>query len=268
MPGGLGAASLASYARINYGVDMTEEEAAEWRETFLTKVYPEIGWYLESDVAEVLAENLGSTPREVLKEFRGEPSVLAAKRIVQGRNTKRNGESYNPAFIDRVWETLICLNRNPSLEPMLVSEAAGEQLERKLFLGTVVTNTGRVRGAATFTQRRNTPFQAMAADGTKLALWELHKHGYHVVAFIHDEFVIALAEHADHAKEAQAIDRICRDCAYLLQQWCKSLRQHDLSVAAPFALPNIDHSTVEIYVTVTKSHNFTHPHARGVHETQ
>ena len=56
---------------------------------FLTEFYPEIGWYLESDVVEVLAENLGVAPRDVLLKFHNEQTILAAKRIVQGRTTKR-----------------------------------------------------------------------------------------------------------------------------------------------------------------------------------
>ena len=66
VPGGLGPESLAGYAHINYGVDLTVEKAREWRERFLTEFYPEIGWYLESDMVEILAENLGVAPRDVL----------------------------------------------------------------------------------------------------------------------------------------------------------------------------------------------------------
>ncbi len=215
VPGGLGPESLAEYAHINYGVDLTVEKAREWRERFLTEVYPEIGWYLESDVVEVLAENLGVAPRDVLLKFRSEQTILAAKRIVQGQTTQRNGEPYKANFVDQVWDSLISLNCNPELEDLLVSEDAGESLERELFFGSVLTSTGRVRGRATFTQKRNTPFQGMAADGAKLALWDLHKAGYHVVAFVHDEFVIELPEHADHTQEAATINHIC----------CKTMEQ-------------------------------------------
>jgi DNA polymerase I-like protein with 3'-5' exonuclease and polymerase domains len=68
--------------------------------------------------------------------------------------------------------------------------------------------TGRVRGRVGFTQARNTPFQGLAADGAKLALWELIRTGYRVVAFIHDEVVIELPEDADHTAEARTIETI------------------------------------------------------------
>ncbi len=78
-----------------------------------------------------------------------------------------------------------------------------------MFFGSVTTDTGRPRGRATFTQRKNTPFQAMAADGAKIALWELFRAGYKLVAFVHDEFVVELSENCDHTAEAKRIDDIC-----------------------------------------------------------
>ena len=86
---------------------------------------------------------------------------------------------------------------------------ASPDLEKRLFFGTVTTVTGRPRGQATFTQRKNTPFQANAADGAKIALWRLFRAGYRIVAFVHDEFVIELSEDADHSSEARRIDDIC-----------------------------------------------------------
>lgn len=51
------------------------------------------------------------------------------------------------------------------------------------------TITGRVRGEAQFCASKNTPFQGLAADGAKLALFNLEKAGFHPVAFIHDEII-------------------------------------------------------------------------------
>ena len=68
----------------------------------------------------------------------------------------------------------------------------------------MTTLTGRVRGRVGFTQARNTPFQGLAADGAKLALWALIRAGYRVVAFIHDEIIVELPEEGvDHAAEAR-----------------------------------------------------------------
>lgn len=206
--GGLGAKGLSVYAKTDYGVELTEDEAATFRDRFLDVIYPEIGQYMQSDAVQVLAGNLQSRPRQVLAALGSEPCVLAARRIVQGRTNKRDGTKYQPRFIERVWSALQRLNRNHDLQEMLDNQEAGEQLEKLLFFGPVVTSTGLVRGGATFTMRRNTPFQSDAATGAKLALWELFKRGYRTVAFVHDEFLIELPVGCDYRREAETIRRL------------------------------------------------------------
>lgn len=56
--------------------------------------------------------------------------------------------------------------------------------------GMVYTATGRARDGATHCAVANTPFQGLAADGAKLALYEVDKAGYEIVAFIHDQIMI------------------------------------------------------------------------------
>ena len=235
IPGGFGAKSLVTYAKVNYSVEMTLEEAETFRQRFLDEVYPEIGQYMTSDAVQVLADNLHVKPRAVLSAFGGEPGVLAAKRIVQGRIKKRDGSEYSTGYIDRVWTTLYQLNKNELLQTQLEFRNAGEDTERQLFFGPVVCSTGLVRGGATFTMRRNTPFQSDAATGAKLALWELYRHGYRVVAFVHDEFLVELPVGADYRHEAETIKTIiCQamemvtvtvpiDAEYVLtHRWSKS----------------------------------------------
>src|SRR5690349_1939663 len=43
--------------------------------------------------------------------------------------------------------------------------------------GSLFTLTGRLRANATYTARRNRPFQRLAADGAKLALWRFWRAG-------------------------------------------------------------------------------------------
>ena len=52
-----------------------------------------------------------------------------------------------------------------------------------------MTTTGRIRGNTTFCAEKNTPFQGLAADGAKLALFYLQKAGFNIVLFCHDEIV-------------------------------------------------------------------------------
>jgi len=56
-------------------------------------------------------------------------------------------------------------------------------------VGEVFTETGRKRGQTTYCAEKNTPFQGLAADGAKLALYNLDKQGFKVVGFVHDEII-------------------------------------------------------------------------------
>jgi DNA polymerase I-like protein with 3'-5' exonuclease and polymerase domains len=62
-----------------------------------------------------------------------------------------------------------------------------------------------------FTAAKNTPFQGLAADGCKQAMWNLTKAGYRIVAFIHDEFIIELSIAIDIDHAAGEIAAICSD---------------------------------------------------------
>lgn len=214
VPGGLGAAALSQYARLNYGTDLTEDQAAIFRRQFLNDIYPEIGQYMQSDTVRVLASNLFCRASDVPRAFPTDGGLGAAKRIVQGLG-KRNGDDYNPQYVQQVWRRLSDLNRAEHLEQALEAQQTGEDLERKLFFGTTITTTGRIRGRTTFTQSKNTPFQGLAADGAKIGLWQLFREGFRTVCHVHDEFLIELSEKIDLSAAADRINQIC----------CESMQQ-------------------------------------------
>lgn len=211
VPGGLGAASLSQYARLTYQVDMSEDEAGEFRERLLHQIYPEFSKYLQQDYVEILAQNLRVPVEGVRKAWPDDGLLGGMKNVIQGRTKKRDGTPYSDRFVDAAWRKLRRLNNNPVLDEYLEHELASPDLEKRLFFGTVTTVTGRSRGQATFTQRKNTPFQANAADGAKIALWNLFRAGYKTVAFVHDEFVLELPESGDLDLAAQRVNKICCD---------------------------------------------------------
>jgi DNA polymerase I-like protein with 3'-5' exonuclease and polymerase domains len=213
IPGGLGLRAIVAYARSTYGVTLTLEEAREFRERLINEVYPELALYLANDGMDVLAFNLGAAPGECWKtlDWKGDRSgrlVGGIRNLVEGKTRCADGKPYDSRFIKGVWDGLNTLNRNAELRPHLALRKGSEELCRRLFRGGVITLTGRVRGRVGFTQARNTPFQGLAADGAKLALWALVRAGYRVVAFVHDEFVIELPEDADHTLEARKIEAL------------------------------------------------------------
>lgn len=210
IPGGLGAASLVAYAQSTYGVDLSFEQAQAFRERLIEEVYPELAEYLSDDPIEALSHNLKTSGYRIRAAFETDGALGAAKRIVAGKG-RASGEEYGEAFVDRVWNSLQALNQNRRFADQIKQREAGEQLSRDLFFGPVVTPTGRLRGKVGFSQARNTPFQGLAADGAKLALWGLYRAGFRAVAFVHDEVLIELPRSADHTEEAKRIDAIlCR----------------------------------------------------------
>lgn len=80
------------------------------------------------------------------------------------------------------------------------------------------TLTGRKRGNCRYTAQKNTPFQGLAADGAKLALYNLDRQGYKVVMFVHDEVVIEVEKSRVEASKRdveaimiQSMDNVCPD---------------------------------------------------------
>lgn len=214
IPGGLGAKSLVEYAATTYGVTLSIEDAQAFREKLIEEVYPELADYLKDDAIGSLAHNLKTSGFRVRSAFDTDGVLGAAKRIVAGKG-KAQG-SYSESFEDRIWNSLAALNQNRKLGQRIRDREAGDQLARDLFFGPVATPTGRLRGRVGFSQARNTPFQGLAADGAKLALWRLYREGFRCVAFVHDEVIVEIPIEADHTAQAEAIDSIlCESMATL-----------------------------------------------------
>ena len=228
IPGGLGVKALVEYANQTYGVELSIEDAQHFRDSLTQDVYPELSHYLHEDSRDILARNLCINP-DVLREYLCESLTGASRRIVRGETGRRGGQPYSRGFMNRIWITLQTLNRNPNLDRALVNRQAGEELHRKLFWSRVETPTGRIRGRVSFSQARNTPFQGLAADGAKLALWRLLQSGYRMTAFVHDEVVIELPEAGNYADEARRIEHIlCESMTDVLQS--------DIPITVEFAV--------------------------------
>ncbi|MEI8213610.1 MAG: DNA polymerase [Planctomycetota bacterium] len=227
--GGLGAKSLVSYAATTYGVEMTIEEATHFRDRLIEDVYPELSEYLKEDPVAILAGNLKTSAFRVGSCFESEGTIGAVKRIVSGKG-RSSGEAYGDAFVDRVWKSLESLNEDRRLISRIQRREAGDPLFRDLFFSPIVTLTGRLRGKVGFSQSKNTPFQGVAADGAKIALWGLFRSGFRVVAFIHDEFLIEIPIDCDPTEQAQRINRIL----------CESMEQltGSVPIACEYSLSN------------------------------
>lgn len=228
IPGGLSAQTLTAYARLTYGVDMTLEEAEHFRTTHITQTYPELSHYLAEDGYAVLAENLRTTVDIVRSQFHDDASLGFARRVLQRYTASRDGKPYNATQMAHVWLRLHAMNCNPTIT--IAAYAAGPELFRKLFTSSVETLTSRIRANVRFTAARNTPFQGLAADGMKEALYRLMRASYRVVACVHDEVIVELPEHGiDHKAAADDVSRIMREAM-------RDVIQSDLPVNCEYAL--------------------------------
>ena len=134
----------------------------------------------------------------------------AVRNVIRGAPFDANGSAYPRAFVEGVWDVLQRINKNPDLDNVLAMHRmhGNEEVEGKLFGIDVATLTGRIRGGVTFTQACNTPFSGLAADGAKLAIWNLTQIGYRIVGFVHDELLVELPEDADFDREAALVEHV------------------------------------------------------------
>lgn len=210
IPGGFSSRALTGHARLNYGVELTVEEADHFIRKLIHEVYPELGIYLSEDSNSVLAAKLGADALDIEVSWSEPYHLPMLKKILRGNACKADGTPYKQTTVDRMWIQLQSLCRNPDLRPHIESRNTSANSPLRHLLDTPVsTATGRIRASVQFTQARNTPFQGLAADGCKQALWNLTTAGYHVIAFIHDEFVIELPESVHYTDLAADINRIC-----------------------------------------------------------
>ncbi len=212
LPAGFGAAALVDHAKFSYGVDLSLAEAEEFIRLLTQRVYPELGLFLSDDSTTRLAKKLQADSVQVRATWPHPYSMGMLRKILEGAPVKSDGTPYQPITIERMWLQLESLCSDPELMPhILARNTTAYSPLRKLLHESVSTLTGRVRGDVSFTASKNTPFQGLAADGCKQAMWDLTKAGYRIVAFIHDEFIIELNESVDFDHAAAEISRICSE---------------------------------------------------------
>ena len=211
-PGGLGVETFCKYARNTFGLEVSQEEARQFRKRFTTEVYPELGEFLREDGASLLAQNLGTSPIDVFNSLAEEFGcgadwlVSLAVRVIRGHKRKAsNGERYAPETIEKIRIALTKI-ANPEQRNMLGGNLGSGDLSAVLLRRNAVTRTGRMRANVTYTAQRNTPFQGLAADGAKMALFRLVKEGHRVCAFVHDSVKVEVP--GDREQQKEDVDQI------------------------------------------------------------
>jgi hypothetical protein len=224
-PGGLGAKTFVRYAKTAYGVEMTEDDARAEKEHWLN-CWPEMRQHLNSDDLGILAKRFSGLWGKHPKFFRpfapGDlpwPVHILRGILCGNKATSTKQRPYTEE--DYVWacdSALVILNQSAHLTED-ERRAAETKIRQRIFgrdlwcvltprVRFTATLTGRLRGYPSYCAARNNVFQGLAADGAKLALYRLHREGYRVVNFIHDEFLIELPMGENHAELALKIKKI------------------------------------------------------------
>jgi hypothetical protein len=211
VPGGLGAASLVAYSKQSYGVEMEIAQARIFRTRLVKQVYPELDAYLADNQLTDIAQNLHTSEARVGQALPRRQQIQIATRVVSGFDATPGGETYQPDLIAHLWLTLQQLNCNPELEEDLAAHRTGSTLMRRIFHGNAVTISGRLRGHVGFSQAANTPFQGLAADGNKLAMFRLLRAGYQLCGFVHDEMLVLIPDGTDYDAAVAHVEQIMTD---------------------------------------------------------
>jgi hypothetical protein len=241
LPGGMGASGLRQYAKTSFGVELSAEEGEQWRAAWL-RMFPEMVEYLaRCDDLQRLGETLNAASHpNASPSFSAETAAAIVMRVAGGASGTTAGRSFGPAELNWAWAQ-IADSRAGSLNTLaadIVARRGSRELQSALIPRTAaVVPTGRVRSNCSFTESRNGPFQGLAADGAKLALYDLVRAGHRVVAFVHDEVLVEVPEADDYRGPAEsvagimidAMRRICPDVRILteyavMRRWRKDAK--------------------------------------------
>jgi len=219
-PGGLQPRALVEYAKATYGVRMTEQEAEVMRSRWL-ELFPEMQSYLaECNDLEAVCRRL--TPSAFPFAMAPDMAAKVLFRIASGATESRAEKPYSKKVLVWAWRFFEEIAVSQSQKRKVAQKQGGREiLDLLRSLHTVSLPSGRIRSRCRYTQAMNTPFQGMAADGCKIALYRLVKAGFRVTTFVHDEVLVELPFADDYQESAEQIERIMIES---MRDFCPDVR--------------------------------------------
>jgi hypothetical protein len=218
--GGMGAATYVEYAKV-LGTNLTLKESREIKRVFKDR-YPEMNEYLKGSAYEGL---MWETDTKTGPKLNDQQAYRLSKflKTTDGLDPDAPGdEDGELTWNEKVlfWSVLewTARKKGDAQTQEDVRNRKVTQRVRRLTYYRSCTLTGRIRNYCTYTEERNHRFQAISADGAKLAMFKLMRRGYKLLAFIHDEICVSLptGKAREQLKEVERI--MVSEMEYVLGQ--------------------------------------------------
>lgn len=201
--GGMGAATFVEYAKAT-GIDVTLEQSKAMKKAWKAR-YDEMNDYLKGSVYDGLmwetdrksGPKLKDQQQYRLSKFLKENDGYADSEGVWVSGESDEDELTGPIEWnerERFWEVLEWAAKWKGDEQTKedVRNRRVTYRVRRLTYHRSCTLTGRIRNHCSYTEERNHRFQALAADGAKMALFKLMRRGFKLLNFVHDEICASL----------------------------------------------------------------------------
>jgi DNA polymerase I-like protein with 3'-5' exonuclease and polymerase domains len=203
LPGGMSAKTFKVWAKIAYGLDITLERAQELRDLWFA-AYPEMKQHLRPPVDQL-------TLRDNIRRYCSRNGLKVVNDSVA---LKQQMEKTGKFTRKEIYETIRGMT---------------------YYLG--MTTTGLTQRGLDYCSACNFPFQSLAAQGLKEALWLLYLDGFQICNEIHDEVLIYHKEDKylqDNIKRVeelmlQGMRKVCPDVkidceSTLMRRWAKGAK--------------------------------------------
>lgn len=231
-PGGMGTKTLQSYALESYEIALSEQEVKQLEQAWF-ELFPEMKDFLSDltrpgdHLAHLLNLTVGdlrraqgndwcNSSRSLDEEPAGWLGGMCLKVLRSKTPARNSGEPYSPEECDYFWAKAKELESIFEVPEKHIAAIAQRKPSEALFKAVislldqlpVFTVTGRLRARASYTARHNAVFQGLAADGAKIALWNLWRAGFRIANFIHDQVLVEVPADADLKSVAGQVKQI------------------------------------------------------------
>jgi hypothetical protein len=209
LPGTLSLAGLKRSAKLQYGTVLEDHEVEEIVQAY-KRLCPEVDRHLANDgnLGGKIATTFGLGNRNhgwtLFKVLKGTAELEVEKAAPYWKVAEKVLDLAGLGPIKRKKIAALIEAKQPS-------ETLAGLVRMVADRGSYLSATGRLRAGAKFGASRNGVFQSVCADGALLAAWNLHRAGYRLSAFIHDEILVSVEETGKYRDHVETVSRIMRD---------------------------------------------------------